>query len=587
MSDSVDKRPVAIIADDEDLGRLLLVESAAQCGLTPLAFDNGTAALQAALSQEVAIVLLDVDMPGMDGFSVCRRLRSDARFKTVPIVMVTGHEDSEAIRNAFEAGATDFVTKPVNWALLPRRLEYILRNAAAAERIERLAYYDTLTGLPNRQRCAEVAEGMFVEAAAAGESVAVTFLDLNSFKRVNDTFGHSVGDEVLRTVARNLTRVLRDFTDVASQLTVGRFGGDEFIILLRHRDARSVAIQIADRCGAVFKEPIAHNGLEFYSAPSIGLAVYPDDGDDVATVLKHADIAMYQAKTGAAASVAVYTAPMSNRLRDWLDLEARLRRAVEEDHLNLRFQPKFRLKDNGLAGVEALLRWFDPEYGEVSPNRFVEIAEDSGLIIDMGRWVMRAACRQLRKWMDRGYSVPIAINVSGKELLHGEPARVVEAEAAAAGVPTSLIEIEITESLLVKDSAMVRSELARLRQLGCRIALDDFGTGYSSLAYITRFPPDRIKIDKAFVQNVDCSASDAAIANAILSLGATLNLIVTAEGIERPGQLEWLRARGCHEVQGYLLSRPVTARELERRFLGDTSADEGGEEDVRGSGTAA
>ncbi|HEY4211291.1 MAG TPA: EAL domain-containing protein [Steroidobacteraceae bacterium] len=587
MSDSVHNGPVAIIADDEDLGRLLLVESAAQCGLTPLAFDNGTAALEAALSQEVAIVLLDVDMPGLDGFSVCRRLRSDARFKTVPIVMVTGHEDSAAIRNAFEAGATDFVTKPVNWALLPRRLEYILRNAAAAERIERLAYYDTLTGLPNRQRCAEVAEGMFAEAAAAGESVAVTFLDLNSFKRVNDTFGHSVGDEVLRTVARNLTRVLRDFRDAASQLTVGRFGGDEFIILLRHRDARSVAVEIADRCGAVFKEPIAHNGLEFYSAPSIGLAVYPDDGNDVATVLKHADIAMYQAKTGAAASVAVYSASMSNRLRDWLDLEARLRRAVGDDHLDLRYQPKFRLKDNGLAGVEALLRWFDPEYGEVSPNRFVEIAEDSGLIIDMGRWVMRAACRQLRKWMDRGYSVPIAINVSGKELLHGEPARVVEAEAAAAGVPTSLIEIEITESLLVKDSAMVRSELARLRQLGCRIALDDFGTGYSSLAYITRFPPDRIKIDKAFVQNVDCSASDAAIANAILSLGATLNLIVTAEGIERPGQLEWLRARGCHEVQGYLLSRPVTARELERRFLGDTSTEAEEEEDARGSESAA
>jgi diguanylate cyclase (GGDEF)-like protein len=587
VSDSVHNGPVAIIADDEDLGRLLLVESAAQCGLTPLAFDNGTAALEAALSQEVAIVLLDVDMPGLDGFSVCRRLRSDARFKTVPIVMVTGHEDSAAIRNAFEAGATDFVTKPVNWALLPRRLEYILRNAAAAERIERLAYYDTLTGLPNRQRCAEVAEGMFAEAAAAGESVAVTFLDLNSFKRVNDTFGHSVGDEVLRTVARNLTRVLRDFRDAASQLTVGRFGGDEFIILLRHRDARSVAVEIADRCGAVFKEPIAHNGLEFYSAPSIGLAVYPDDGNDVATVLKHADIAMYQAKTGAAASVAVYSASMSNRLRDWLDLEARLRRAVGDDHLDLRYQPKFRLKDNGLAGVEALLRWFDPEYGEVSPNRFVEIAEDSGLIIDMGRWVMRAACRQLRKWMDRGYSVPIAINVSGKELLHGEPARVVEAEAAAAGVPTSLIEIEITESLLVKDSAMVRSELARLRQLGCRIALDDFGTGYSSLAYITRFPPDRIKIDKAFVQNVDCSASDAAIANAILSLGATLNLIVTAEGIERPGQLEWLRARGCHEVQGYLLSRPVTARELERRFLGDTSTEAEEEEDARGSESAA
>jgi EAL domain-containing protein (putative c-di-GMP-specific phosphodiesterase class I) len=289
-------------------------------------------------------------------------------------------------------------------------------------------------------------------------------------------------------------------------------------------------------------------------------------------VLKHADTAMYQAKTGSAGSVAVYTAAMSSRLRDWLDLEARLRHAVEKDLLALRFQPKFRLSDQRIAGVEALLRWYDSEHGEIPPSRFVEIAEDSGLIIDMGNWVVRAACRQLRLWRDLGYSVPIAINVSAKELLHGDPARTVEAEAAAAGVPPSLIEIEITETLLVKDSATVRRALERLRQLGCRIALDDFGTGYSSLAYITRFPPDRIKIDKAFVQNVDCSASDAAIANAILSLAASLNLIVTAEGIERSGQLEWLRARGCHEVQGFLLSEPLSARDLEERFLRDETA---------------
>jgi EAL domain-containing protein (putative c-di-GMP-specific phosphodiesterase class I) len=276
---------------------------------------------------------------------------------------------------------------------------------------------------------------------------------------------------------------------------------------------------------------------------------------------------MYQAKTGSAAAVAVYTPAMSSRLRDWLDLEARLRRAVQDDLLHLHFQPKFCLLDNRIAGVEALLRWCDSEHGDISPNRFVEIAEETRLIIDMGNWVVRAACRQLREWMDRGIAVPIAINVSAKDLLHGDPARVVEAEAAAAGVPTSLIEIEITESLLVKDSTVVRSALERLRQLGCRIALDDFGTGYSSLAYITRFPPDRIKIDKAFVHNVDRSASDAAIANAILSLGRSLNLIVTAEGIERPGQLEWLRARGCHEAQGFLLSKPLSARDLEQQFL--------------------
>ena len=567
MSGQEQSRPIAIIADDEDLGRLLLSESAAATGLEPLSFDNGSAALQAALGQDVAIVLLDVDMPGMDGFSVCRRLRAEPRLATVPIVMVTGHEDSKAITLAFEAGATDFIPKPVNWALLPRRLEYILRNAAAAERIERLAYYDSLTGLPNRQRCIETAERMFAEARDASESVAVIYLDLNSFKRVNDTFGHAVGDAVLKTVADNLTRALDAHRASTEHVTVARFGGDEFVILLRHPEARARAIQIAESCCAAFRQPIAYEGLEFYSAPSIGLAVYPDDGEDVATVLKHADTAMYQAKTGQAAPVAVYAAAMSSRLRDWLDLEARLRRAVQEDLLHLQFQPKFRLSDDRIAGVEALLRWCDAEYGEIPPSRFVEIAEDSGLIIDMGSWVVRAACRQLRRWLNRGLRVPIAINVSGKELLHGDPARVVEAEAAAAGVPTSLIEIEITESLLVKDSTRVRSALERLRQLGCRIALDDFGTGYSSLAYITRFPPDRIKIDKAFVHNVDRSPSDAAIANAILSLGASLNLIVTAEGIERPGQLQWLRERGCHEVQGFLLSRPIGAHEVESRFL--------------------
>jgi len=560
-------RPIAIIADDEETGRMLLAEAAEQVGLAPLSYDNGKEAFEAALSFGAAIVLLDVEMPGMDGYSVCRRLRGDPRFTTTPIVMVTGHEDPTAISLAFEAGATDFIAKPVNWALLPRRLEYILRNAATAERIEKLAYFDPLTGLPNRQRCLETAERQFAEALQSGEAIAVVYLDLNSFKRINDTFGHSVGDAVLCTVAGKLTRAVAELPDEPSHLSLARFGGDEFVILVRDLDARALALRLAEKCSAAFRNPILHEGLEFYSAPSIGIAVYPEDGADVTTVLKHADTAMYQAKTASATPIAVYVPAMSSRLREWLELEARLRRAVQEERIHLLFQPKFRVQDQRLSGVEALLRWCDDEHGEVSPNRFIEIAEDSGLILEMGSWVVRAACRQLRKWLDAGFTVPVAVNVSGKEFLHGDPARVVEMEAAAAGVPASLIEIEITESVLVRDSAKVRTALEKLRQLGCRIALDDFGTGYSSLAYITRFPPDRLKIDKAFVRDVDRSASDAAIANAILSLAKTLNIVVTAEGIERPSQLEWLRARGCEEVQGFLLARPLAAAELEARYL--------------------
>jgi diguanylate cyclase (GGDEF)-like protein len=567
MNDATFMQRIAIIADDEDLGRLLLAATATASGLTPLVFDNGAAALKAALAHEVSIVLLDVDMPGIDGYSVCRRLRQETRFATVPIVMVTGHEDSAAISLAFEAGATDFISKPVNWALLPRRLAYILRNSAAAERIERLAYFDTLTGLPNRERCIETADEQLAAATAAGESVAVMYLDLNGFKKVNDTFGHSVGDSVLRDVARKLENTLAALRPGHAHVSLARFGSDEFVVLVRHAAARSAAAAIAVACVETLNHPITHGGLEFHSRPSIGLAVFPEDGADVATLLKHADTAMYQAKSGVSGSVVTYTAAMSTRLRDWLELEGRLRRAMQQERLDVHYQPKFSLADARVVGVEALLRWHDEEYGEIPPTRFIEIAEDSGLIIELGSWVTRVACRQLRKWLDLGIAVPVAINVSAKELLHGDPARCLESEAAAAGVPTSMIEIEITESLLVKDSAGVRAALERFRRLGCRIALDDFGTGYSSLAYITRFPPDRIKIDKAFVQNLDRSAADAAVASAILSLGEGLGVIVTAEGIERDAQLEWLRRRGCHEAQGFLLSMPLSPAEFERRTL--------------------
>jgi diguanylate cyclase (GGDEF)-like protein len=685
-------RPGVVIADDEQLGRLLLAEAVSSVGLDPLEFNNGTDALHRALQADVSMVLLDVEMPGMSGVDVCRRLRAERRLDSVPIVIVTGQGDAGAIRLAFEAGATDFIRKPVNWTLLPYRLEYIMRNAAhvrtlaereaqirtlvealpdrlwvvsadgdvqwspqdgfnqthaaerghgakppamasaeqmpminatirataadglarmleyaessgeepgrsyelrfnrreggdvvvvrrdtsertaAARRIERLAYFDSLTDLPNRQGFLDTADRNITVAAESREGVALVYLDLNGFKRINDAFGHPVGDAVLRIVARKLAATVEKFPLDPGRVLLARFGGDEFVIVVRDAAARSVATALAEACSAQLQEPIDYDGLEFHAVPSIGLACYPEDGADVTTVLKHADTAMYQAKSGSASGVVVYSPAMSSRLRDWFDLEARLRRAVLDDRLALQFQPKFRLSDDRIAGVEALLRWNDDEFGEILPSQFISIAEDSGLIIDLGAWVVRAACRQIRAWAARGLSLAVAINVSGKELLHGDPAGLLESEARAAGISPSHIEIEITESLLIKDSATVRNTLNRFRALGCKIALDDFGTGYSSLAYLTRFPPDRIKIDQTFVRHVDESASDAAIANAILSLGASLNLTVTAEGVERHEQLEWLRRRGCHEVQGYLLARPMTAVVLEERFLAAPAA---------------
>jgi len=573
-------KPLALIADDEDTGRLLLAEAAIVAGFKPLVFDNGIEALNAALTQEVAIVLLDVEMPGMDGFDVCRSIRA-AKKMSLPIVMVTGRDDKAAVNRAFDAGATDFVAKPVNWSLLPHRLAYIARNAdreanvltlleertAAAQRIERLAFYDTLTGLPNRQQCVEMASRLIEEASAGGQSVAFMYVDLNGFKRINDTFGHSVGDTILQRIAVVLRTTLDSFARPGLELFLARLGGDEFVVMARQDQARSTALKIAKAVSAAVEKPIAYEKLEFTTGLSIGIAVYPEDGKNVETLLKHADTAMYQAKVSGGPKIMVYAPVMSARLRDSLDLETRLRRALRANALAVRYQPKFRLADGMLVGVEALVRWFDEELGEVPPNRFVPVAEESGLIIDIGAWVIRAVSQQLAVWHTAGIAVPVAINVSGKELLFADPAKIVQAETSNSGIPASLIEVEITESVFVTDAIAGRSSVERIRALGCRVALDDFGTGYSSLSYLTKFPPDRLKIDRSFIQQVDQSESDAAIVRAIMSLAKTLGLLVTAEGLEREGQLRWLKAHGCDEGQGFLLARPLSAAELEQRFL--------------------
>jgi diguanylate cyclase (GGDEF)-like protein len=673
--------PLAIVADDEDLGRMLLAEAAKAAGLTPLVFDNGAEAVAAALENDVVIVLLDVDMPELDGFCACQQIRQ-AKRASLPIVMVTGLNDRSAVNRAFESGATDFISKPVNWSLLPHRLAYFLRNAdreakiltlveampdalwvvspqgelrwsqnnralpadasaaspdtvidiptiapeersadvlraisqtandgvgrtvelrsdsgspahwsadlrfsrceggdvlivrqdttertAAARHIEQLAFYDTLTGLPNRQHCEQVAARNLAQADARHQEVAFLYVDLNGFKRINDTFGHSVGDTVLQKVATVVSSTLVPFRSFDGELCLARLGGDEFVIVVRHINAREVALEISQIVCAALEAPITHDTLEFMATPSIGMAVYPKDGRDVEQLLKHADTAMYQAKVNGGAKIVAYTAAMSARLRNTLDLETRLRRALRANALDVRFQPKFSLKDGALVGAEALVRWFDDELGEVPPNRFIPVAEESGLIVDIGAWILRAVCGQLRLWYDATIAIPVAVNISGKELLFADPARVIKTETDRAGIPASLIEAEITESVFVTDAMAGRSSVERIRQLGCQIALDDFGTGYSSLSYLTQFPPDRLKIDRSFINNIDRSENDRAIVKAIVSLAKSLGLLVTAEGIERQAQVNWLKASGCDEVQGYLFARPLSSRDLESQFL--------------------
>jgi diguanylate cyclase (GGDEF)-like protein len=470
------------------------------------------------------------------------------------------------------------------WIAVAARVNHqrrrIRRMQAESARFERLAYFDGLTGLANRQRCLEIAREMVEAAAAQPCEVAVISLDLQGLKRVNDAFGHQQGDEVLKIFAQRLLSVLAESRLPQGDLLAGRSGGDEFVIILKSVGAAPIARALAESCLQHFRVPIRHDGVDYHTSPGIGFAVYPHDAADADTLFNCADAAVYAARARGSGKVVAYSREISVRRYDSLDIETRLRKAVQQDLLSVVYQPKFRIGDLQIAGMEALMRWHDPDLGDVPPGRFIEIAENSGLILDLGQWMIRAVCRQQRIWLDRGIRLPVAVNCSGKELMHGDPVTIIERETTAAGVPPALIEVELTESTFVSDSDAVQDCLRRLRALGCRIALDDFGTGYSSFAYLTRFPPDRIKIDRSFVREVDRSEGGAAIAAAILSLAEALHMEVTAEGVERDEELQWLRAHACREVQGYLLARPMPTPELEARFLDALAAGDGGQDFV-------
>lgn len=557
-------RPSALIADDDELSRLLLQETTEQAGFDTTAVGTGTEALQAALENHFDIALLDVEMPGLDGYAVCRALRSVPTLRHLPVVMITGHDSAQSIEKSYEAGATDFISKPLNWSLIPHRLRYILRNAEAENRIRELAYRDPLTGLPNRQAFMDIGSAAICAVTSAREphEFALLRLDVEACSRINENFGPLIGDAAVRAFSARLAMCASRL--VGSKLTanLARFDGDQFVVSVHGPGANVGAAKLAAEISLAFAESISCDDHRFFLRPSLGMARYPEHGTDVATLLMHADTAKHQARATGSSDAVIYTNEMSERARERMALDAELRYAVRNEQLTLHFQPKIRISDGSLVGVEALLRWFHPERGPISPATFIPLAEDSELILEMGRWVLRASCRQLRAWQDAGLNTTIAVNVSGKQFVHDDPAREIAAAAADSGVHPSQIIVEITESMVMSDLAPVQAGLAATRQLGCRVAVDDFGTGSSSLAYLRELPIDELKVDRLFVERVDVSPVDAAIFAAVLSLARSLRLPVTAEGVETDAQLEWLRTHGCDQAQGYLLARPMEGHRI-------------------------
>ena len=426
------------------------------------------------------------------------------------------------------------------------------------ERIRFLAHHDVLTELPNRSLCIERMRSALQQSQHAGRRVGVLFIDLDRFKNINDSLGHHVGDALLRSVAQRMTQAVRPGD------TVSRLGGDEFVIVLNGvADSDEIQSIVERRLVPAIRQPHLINGAELHVSCSVGMAVYPDDAQDIDTLMRHADVAMYQSKAGGRDMARFFTPEMNERAQTRLRIESSLRHAIERNELSLHFQPRIDAQSGLAVGVEALLRWHHPAWGWVPPAQFIPIAEESGQIIAIGAWVIARACEQHAEWRREGVgTVPVSLNMSVLQLRDGHLVEVLRDALQANRVNPPDIEIELTESTLMDAAERSLSQLHALKALGVLLSIDDFGTGYSSLNYLNRFPIDKLKIDQSFVHRMLDDPTDLAIVRAIVGLGHTLGLRVVAEGVEQPQEAGLLKAAGCDELQGYLIARPMPPGDL-------------------------
>jgi diguanylate cyclase (GGDEF)-like protein len=458
------------------------------------------------------------------------------------ILHVTGSHIADVARNT------------EGWVLV---IDDVTERKEAEERIRYMALYDALTDLPNRVLFRDRLRQAIARAQRSGTLVAVMFLDLDRFKAINDTLGHAIGDQLLQVVAQRLRHCVR-----ASD-TVARLGGDEFTIILTGLTKTQDAAQVAQKILEALSEPIYLDGRELYTSTSIGITLYPSDASDVDNLIKYADVAMYRAKHQGRNSYTFYTSDMHVQAMEWLTLERDMRISIDRNDFFLHYQPQYNLKTGAIVGVEVLVRWQHPDLGLLSPTRFIPIAEETGLIIPLGFWILRTACLQNRSWQMAGLPpLHIAVNLSARQLawndLVGEIAQILHDTEMA---PEYLV-LELTESTIMHDTETMVARLRSLKALGLRLAIDDFGTGYSSLSHLKRLPIDTLKIDRSFVHDIPNDRDDAAIATTIIAMTQALNLKVIAEGVESESQELFLRQQGCHEIQGYLYSQPISAADM-------------------------
>jgi diguanylate cyclase (GGDEF)-like protein len=591
--------PRILIVDDISDNRIILLRRFQRHGFEVVEADSGLKALELIDSQEFDLVLLDVMMPGIDGIETLKRIRGRKSPSALPVIMVTAKSESENIVESLGLGANDYVTKPVDFAVALARantqigrrraeLEVVAANEALARandgleknvadrtalllglyqklraemavreesdaRSLHLAYHDSLTGLGNRLLFKEQLEDVLKDVLEASKPVAVLFVDLDGFKGVNDTLGHSIGDLLLKSIANRI----RDILPVNGR--IARLGGDEFAILQISAEQPSAAIALAQNIIEVVGQPSTIEGYDVTVSASVGVAVADAGSMNAEAFLKSADIAMYGAKAAGPGNYRMFDSEMDAAVQARSTIEREMRNGIVQNEFRLYYQPLVNLQTQKVTAFEALMRWQHPARGLVSPAEFISLAEETGLIVRLGEWALREACSDAMGWPE---DISVSVNLSAVQFAKGDLVSTVMNALASSGLPASRLELEITESILLEGSDHNVRILEQLHELGVRISLDDFGTGYSSIGYLRSFSFDKLKIDQSFVKDLLADEKSLAIVRAIVGLGSSFGITTTAEGVETEDQRSCLNQEGCTEVQGFLYSEPLPPREI-------------------------